>query len=195
MLRRLKTIYGWKTLDVVSPETSEEFEVYGGFSPAKPVAKGKVAREKALKKALTNEVENRLKVIVAIARDQVFTDPFLTRGELDPFLSEAEREVEKRKPFLDRANFGKAVERAVAFLVARDTFLRTYIVHEGYKSGVIDFKGRGKVKYKNRVIKDFDAGFEITTDVPSTVRKHELRAFYDANRDRIIKYKRYERKQ
>jgi len=168
----LKARYRWKVLDLVSPATSEEFEVYGEFSPGKTIGKGKLAS----RKALIAKVEKKLQAIADRARDQLVAEPERLLG----LLSSAEREAEKKKPFLDRANFGKAVESWLELQVAFDPELRTLVEHRG-GAGRIDFEGIGEIA---------GTGFEITTDVPSTIEKHRLRSWFDENRDRIISYRR-----
>jgi len=125
---------------------------------------------------LAAKVGKKIQEITNKVRDQLFSGAKLTSG----LLTQRERDIEKEKPFFDKANFGKAVEAAVDLWIAVDPELKTLVKHVG-GAGRIDFQGIGPIE---------GAGYEITTDHPDTVRAHELRKWFDKNRDRIITYRR-----
>jgi len=127
------------------------------------------------RKKLVEEVATDLRALASTVRDQLVADPV----KVDEVLSPGEIGVLDEKPFLWRANFGKAMERVLDARIATSPKLRKYLTHIG-GSGREDWLGKDLIE---------GAKFDLTTDNAATITKHEGRWWWDKKVDVLINYK------
>ncbi|MGW4131707.1 phage tail protein [Amycolatopsis japonica] len=123
---------------------------------------------------LAGEVGADLQTMAHAVRDHLVATPV----DVDAVLTAAERKILERKPFLWRANFGKAMERVMAARIAASPKLRKYLTHVG-TAGTPDWTGKDIIK---------GAKYDVTTDNEATIKKHEGRWWWDKKVDILIKY-------
>ncbi|WP_238598402.1 phage tail protein [Saccharothrix sp. ALI-22-I] len=126
-------------------------------------------------KKLAEEVRVDLQALAGTVRDGLVANPV----DVDAVLSAPEKDILKTKPFLWRANFGKAMERVMAARIAASPKLSQYLSHIG-TSGTPDWVGKDVIE---------GAKYDVTTDNEATIKKHEGRWWWDKKVDILISYK------
>ncbi|MFI7115917.1 hypothetical protein [Amycolatopsis sp. NPDC049868] len=126
------------------------------------------------RRKLAAEVGVDLQTMAHAVRDHLVATPV----DVDAVLTAAEKKILERKPFLWRANFGKAMERVMAARIVASPKLRKYLTHVG-TSGTPDWTGKDIIK---------GAKYDVTTDNEATIKKHEGRWWWDKKVDILIKY-------